>query len=217
MPLAGSLERQSSSSKKTVRASRPFSLRRSTSCSLRMKSPRCSAVGPRPLVRRCCRWSRERTVCCFTPCSTRVSKRQRTSTTRVRRPTSRSSRRWTSWRRRVSRRCSWRGLTTCSRALRTKSLSSTQRCLVSKSSARNTYRSIAMIGRHRSPRSLKRSQTSCSTPSTVRPTWASSRRTRRPASARTTDHLGVDRGRRGASNGCRPHWPVRRLELLPER
>ena len=78
------------------RVRRPTSSpRRSRSCSPTTRWRPCSAAGPRPAARRCCRCSRASTACCSTRCSTRASRSRRTSSTPAPRPTSRSSRRST--------------------------------------------------------------------------------------------------------------------------
>ena len=95
-PTAASSARRSSTSRKTAPPTGRPSRRRPRSCSPRTASPRSSAAGPRPPARPSSRSSRRTTASSSTRCSTRASRRRRTSTTPVRPPTSRSSRRWTS-------------------------------------------------------------------------------------------------------------------------
>ena len=89
-PAASSAARSRSSRRTAPATGRP-SPKRPRSCWSRTSAPRCSAAGPRPPARPCCRCSNNITACCTTRPSTKAWSSRRTSSTTARKRRSRSS------------------------------------------------------------------------------------------------------------------------------
>ena len=216
-PTAASSASRSSTSRKTAPPTGRPSRRRPRSCSPRTASPRSSAAGPRRPARPSSRSSRRTTACSSTRCSTRASRRRRTSTTPVRPPTSRSSRRWTTSPR--------KGVKTLFLAGSDYVFPRTANAIIKLYAAEL---GIEIVGEEYVPLDKDDWTTQVSKIVAAEPGLhlqhdqrLVERRLhqgllrRRPHPGDDADHLGVDRRGGGAGHGSRGHRQLRVVELLP--